>query len=74
MFLIGGFARDEEPVALLLRSGDAVVMAGPICRRAYHGKSRICCTDMALMKAWIRCSKDFRRHTTTTLAAAGASD
>ena len=38
VFLIGGSTRDEEPIPILLRSGDAVVMAGPRCRRAYHGR------------------------------------
>ncbi|KAI0261000.1 2OG-Fe(II) oxygenase superfamily-domain-containing protein [Gloeopeniophorella convolvens] len=37
VFLIGGLTRDVAPLALLLRSGDVVVMAGPACRRAYHG-------------------------------------
>ncbi|KAH8117431.1 hypothetical protein DFH11DRAFT_1575015 [Phellopilus nigrolimitatus] len=41
VFLIGGLTRDEKPVPILLRSGDAVVMAGPGCRRAYHGVPRI---------------------------------
>ena len=26
-----------DPIPIILRSGDAVVMAGPECRRAYHG-------------------------------------
>ena len=38
IFLIGGLSRDEEPIPILLRSGDVVVMSGPQCRRAYHGK------------------------------------
>lgn len=37
VFLIGGHTRDTEPIALLLRSGDTVIMSGPRCRRAYHG-------------------------------------
>lgn len=37
VFLIGGSTRDVEPVPILLRSGDVVIMAGPACRRAYHG-------------------------------------
>ena len=36
VFLIGGPTRDSEPVPILLRSGDVVIMSGP-CRRAYHG-------------------------------------
>ena len=38
IFLIGGQDRDQEPSAILLRSGDVVIMAGPVCRRAYHGR------------------------------------
>ncbi|OAX39202.1 hypothetical protein K503DRAFT_769734 [Rhizopogon vinicolor AM-OR11-026] len=41
IFLIGGLSRDVEPTAILLRSGDAVIMSGPACRRAYHGVPRI---------------------------------
>jgi len=41
IFLIGGLTRDVEPTAILLRSGDAVIMSGPACRRAYHGVPRI---------------------------------
>ncbi|KAI0928030.1 hypothetical protein AcV5_005724 [Taiwanofungus camphoratus] len=41
VFLIGGLARDVEPVPILLRSGDVVIMSGPACRRAYHGIPRI---------------------------------
>jgi hypothetical protein len=37
IFLIGGITRDVEPVPILLRSGDIVIMSGPACRRAYHG-------------------------------------
>jgi alkylated DNA repair protein alkB family protein 1 len=37
IFLIGGLSRDTEPVAILLRSGDVIIMSGPACRRAYHG-------------------------------------
>ncbi|KAH8833809.1 hypothetical protein DL96DRAFT_1810196 [Flagelloscypha sp. PMI_526] len=37
IFLIGDNSRDTEPIPILLRSGDVVIMSGP-CRRAYHGK------------------------------------
>jgi alkylated DNA repair protein alkB family protein 1 len=37
VFLIGGQTRHTEPVPILLRSGDVVIMSGPTCRRAYHG-------------------------------------
>jgi hypothetical protein len=38
VFLIGGLTRSVEPVPILLRSGDVIVMSGPGCRRAYHGE------------------------------------
>ncbi|TFL07045.1 hypothetical protein BDV98DRAFT_519575 [Pterulicium gracile] len=41
IFLIGGTTRDEEPTPIILHSGDVVIMAGPVCRRAYHGVPRI---------------------------------
>lgn len=41
IFLIGGGSRDQEPIPILLRSGDMVVMSGPQCRRAYHGMKQI---------------------------------
>ncbi|TRM57550.1 hypothetical protein BD626DRAFT_411772 [Schizophyllum amplum] len=41
VFLIGGTTRESPPTALLLRSGDVVIMSGPACRRAYHGVPRI---------------------------------
>ncbi|KAF8636574.1 hypothetical protein AX17_003385 [Amanita inopinata Kibby_2008] len=41
IFLIGGKTRDIEPLALILRSGDAAIMSGPECRRVYHGVPRI---------------------------------
>jgi len=40
IFLIGGETRDTKPMALLLRSGDVVILSGP-CRRAFHGVPRI---------------------------------
>jgi alkylated DNA repair protein alkB homolog 1 len=36
LFLLGGSGKNSEPRALLLRAGDAVVMAGE-SRRCYHG-------------------------------------
>ncbi|KAJ3520201.1 hypothetical protein NM688_g9197 [Phlebia brevispora] len=41
VFLMGAMSRDTKPAALLLRSGDIVIMSGPHCRRAYHGVPRI---------------------------------
>jgi alkylated DNA repair protein alkB family protein 1 len=40
VFLIGGFTRDVEPIPVLLRSGDAVIIGGD-SRRCYHGVPRI---------------------------------
>ena len=40
VFLLGGDDRDEKPSALLLRSGDAVVLARE-SRRRFHGVPRI---------------------------------
>ena len=42
IFLIGGLTRDTEPIPILLRSGDVLIMSGPACRRAYHGRSFHC--------------------------------
>ena len=41
VFLVGGLTRDVAPIPILLRSGDIIVMSGPVCRRAYHGVPRI---------------------------------
>uniref|UniRef100_A0A182RCH2 Fe2OG dioxygenase domain-containing protein n=1 Tax=Anopheles funestus TaxID=62324 RepID=A0A182RCH2_ANOFN len=46
VFLIGGTTRDEEPDAILLRSGDIVIMTGA-SRQCYHAVPRIC-TDSEL--------------------------
>ena len=40
VFMLGGETRDVTPTAVLLRSGDAVVLAGE-SRRYYHGLPRI---------------------------------
>jgi len=40
IFLIGGGSKDVVPTAVLLRSGDAVVLGGH-ARRSYHGVPRI---------------------------------
>jgi alkylated DNA repair protein (DNA oxidative demethylase) len=39
-FVIGGFTRKEQPVPVLLRSGDVVVMGGP-SRLRFHGVTKI---------------------------------
>uniref|UniRef100_A0A182UD30 Fe2OG dioxygenase domain-containing protein n=1 Tax=Anopheles melas TaxID=34690 RepID=A0A182UD30_9DIPT len=41
VFLIGGTSREEQPDALLLRSGDIVVMTGA-SRLCYHAVPRVC--------------------------------
>eukprot|EP00850_Spirogloea_muscicola_P016728 SM000138S00035 [mRNA] locus=s138:144539:146617:- [translate_table: standard] len=40
IFLLGGPSREDTPLAMLLRSGDVVLMAGP-ARLCYHGLPRI---------------------------------
>jgi len=40
VFLIGGTSKAEPPLALLVRSGDVVVLAGR-ARRCYHGVPRV---------------------------------
>lgn len=40
VFLLGGSSRDVAPTAVLMRSGDAIVLTGP-SRRCYHGVPRI---------------------------------
>jgi len=58
IFLIGGQTRDESPVPILLRSGDVVIMAGPHCRRAYHGVPRILADNLPRHLAEGPCPKD----------------
>lgn len=41
VLLMGSSTRDTEPIPILLRSGDVLIMSGPQCRRAYHGVPRI---------------------------------
>jgi alkylated DNA repair protein alkB family protein 1 len=52
VFLLGGETRDTPPTAVLLRSGDAVVLAGE-SRRWYHGLPRVF-TAVGLSKLRIR--------------------
>ncbi|KMT07459.1 hypothetical protein BVRB_6g150770 [Beta vulgaris subsp. vulgaris] len=40
IFLLGGKSRDDEPLAMFLRSGDVVLMAGQ-ARECFHGVPRI---------------------------------
>ena len=44
VFLLGGLRIDEKPTALLIRSGDVVIMSG-VSRLCYHGVPRILSTD-----------------------------
>ena len=50
VFLLGGATRDEEPVAVLLRSGDAAVLTGAT-RRWFHGVPRIFAGDEGVVDA-----------------------
>lgn len=59
VFLIGGLTRDTEPTPILLRSGDVVIMSGPACRRAYHGKYfGISLIVLGIYSRTCRCSED----------------
>ncbi|XP_065346360.1 nucleic acid dioxygenase ALKBH1 [Cloeon dipterum] len=40
VFLLGGVTKSDHPLALLIQSGDIVIMSGP-CRLSYHGVPRI---------------------------------
>jgi alkylated DNA repair protein alkB family protein 1 len=54
IFLLGGTTKEVAPTALLLRSGDAVVLSGE-ARRCYHGVPRVL-TDRPLPPA-LRCGE-----------------
>ncbi|GJJ12421.1 hypothetical protein Clacol_006663 [Clathrus columnatus] len=41
IFLMGGLTRSVDPIPILLRSGDLIIMSGPSCRRAFHGVPKI---------------------------------
>ncbi|GAA6064758.1 hypothetical protein JCM10212_002309 [Sporobolomyces blumeae] len=41
IFLVGGLTKDVEPLAIIVRSGDGLVMSGQAGRRAYHGLPRV---------------------------------
>ncbi|GAA5957178.1 hypothetical protein JCM3765_005430 [Sporobolomyces pararoseus] len=41
VFLVGGLTKDIPPLAILLRSGDGLIMSGRQGRRAYHGLPRV---------------------------------
>jgi alkylated DNA repair protein alkB family protein 1 len=44
VFLLGGLGIDEKPTAMLIRSGDVVIMSGG-SRLCYHGVPRILSAD-----------------------------
>jgi alkylated DNA repair protein alkB family protein 1 len=44
VFLLGGLGLDEKPTAMLIRSGDVVIMSGG-SRLCYHGVPRILSAD-----------------------------
>ena len=44
MFLLGGLGIDEKPTAMLIHSGDVIIMSG-VSRLCYHGVPRILSTD-----------------------------
>lgn len=44
MFLLGGLSVDEKPTAMLIHSGDIIIMSG-VSRLCYHGIPRILPTD-----------------------------
>ena len=56
IFLVGGVTREEEPVAMYLRSGDIVVMMGP-SRLAYHAIPRILSRDQELVRKCFKLEK-----------------
>lgn len=53
IFLAGGKTREEVPVSLILKSGDAVIMSGQ-SRRIFHGVPRIVegQLDSRLLQGW----------------------
>lgn len=61
VFLIGSSSRDVKPLAILLKSGDVLVMAGP-ARRSFHGIPRV--EPCTLSTAWDNCSEDLRKFMT----------
>ncbi len=53
IFLMGHASKAQAPTALLLRSGDAVVLSGP-ARRCYHGVPRVLTGQAAIENAVVR--------------------
>ncbi|GAA5852870.1 hypothetical protein JCM5353_001226 [Sporobolomyces roseus] len=48
IFLVGGLTKDIAPLAILLRSGDGLIMSGREGRRAYHGLPRVLAETLPL--------------------------
>jgi alkylated DNA repair dioxygenase AlkB len=68
IFLIGGLTRDTEPVPILLRTGDVVIMSGPACRRAYHGLSPLIVASLIQKSPFLsRRTANPRKYTPATL-------
>jgi alkylated DNA repair protein alkB family protein 1 len=44
VFLLGGLSVEEKPTAMLIHSGDIIIMSG-VSRLCYHGIPRILSTD-----------------------------
>lgn len=60
VFLMGGSSREETPTALLLRSGDVVVLAGQ-SRSCYHGVPRIF-TDKSLPSELLAAAEQHQQY------------
>lgn len=45
IFLLGGKSREDPPLAMFLRSGDVILMAGE-ARECFHGKYLQNCSNM----------------------------
>jgi len=64
VFLMGGLSRDERAVPILLRSGDVLIMSGPRCRRAFHGKLGTVAVRGGARSDIHRCASHFGKHLT----------
>ena len=59
VFLLGGMDREEEPVPMWIRSGDAIVLGGST-RLAFHAMARVCggtCPEDLLPVAKLPCAE-----------------
>ena len=73
IFLIGGLTRSIQPVSILLRSGDIIVMSGPGCRRAYHGELSMYIKSLSDPHFLLlsRCPSNIREHASYTSPICG---